>query len=336
MGSQNIIVIGASAGGLAPLQTLASGLPPTLQASLFVVMHIPAATPSLLAQVLSRSGPLPAEPASDGAAIEPGRIYVAPPDHHLVLSASPERMHLRRGPRENGSRPAIDPLFRSAADAFGDRVIGIVLSGTRTDGATGLAAVESRGGMSIVQSPDEALYPGMPHAAIETTRPDFVAAASEIPQILVRLIAKESPLPVVREPSTAFHASAMSEAHATEVDPETATGVPSSFSCPDCHGVLWAIPGKAPRFRCRTGHDYSGDALVEAQSSDLESTLWAALRSAQEGADLARRLEHDAIDRGHDHSARHFAERRALAHTRVHALQTALMQTIEAPRSPKD
>jgi two-component system, chemotaxis family, protein-glutamate methylesterase/glutaminase len=180
----DIIVIGASAGGVDALRLIAAGLPADLPAAVFVTIHVPPGG-ALLHEVLSRAGALPAETASEAAAIEEGRIYVAPPDHHLVLQKG--RMRLVRGLKENRARPAVDPLFRSAALTYGPRVIGVVLTGSLDDGAVGLATIKSHGGLAVVQDPADALFPGMPRSALAAVRPDVVAPASEIAAVLACL-----------------------------------------------------------------------------------------------------------------------------------------------------
>jgi two-component system, chemotaxis family, protein-glutamate methylesterase/glutaminase len=183
--SNNIIVIGASAGGVEALSTLVRALPAGLPAAVFVVLHIPAQSPSLLPSILSRAGQLPAIQPTDGMAISPGCIYVAPPDHHMLL----ERGYIRivRGPRENRHRPAIDPLFRSAARSYGARVTGVILTGTLDDGTAGLLAVKQRGGIAIVQDPKEALYTSMPRSALDHVAVDYCASLGEIATRLVEL-----------------------------------------------------------------------------------------------------------------------------------------------------
>lgn len=181
----DIIAIGASAGGVEALTKLVRGLPKDLPAAVFVVVHIPASGTSLLPQILSAQGTLPAVQAVDGQAVEPGRIYLAPPDHHLLLEDS--RMRCRRGPRENRTRPAIDPLFRTAAQAYGPRVAGVVLSGTLQDGTAGLSAIKQAGGVAVVQDPQEALFPSMPESALRRVPVDYVLPVPEISPLLARL-----------------------------------------------------------------------------------------------------------------------------------------------------
>ncbi|MCU0518702.1 MAG: chemotaxis protein CheB [Oscillatoria sp. Prado101] len=185
MPGHDIIVIAASAGGVEALTKLASGLPKNLPAALFVVLHIPPQADSVLPRILSRTGTLPASHPIDGQTIERGRIYVAPPDRHLLLGRG--HIHLAKGPKENGHRPAADPLFRTAAQAYGRRVVGVVLSGNLQDGTAGLQAVKMRGGVAIAQNPAEALYSGMPRSACQNVAVDGVLPVSEIAAVLVRL-----------------------------------------------------------------------------------------------------------------------------------------------------
>ena len=184
----NIIVIGASAGGVETLRQIVRPLPADLPAAIFVVMHVSPLTPSLLPNILTAAGLLPASPAQDGDLIEPSRIYVAPPDHHMLVE--PGYIRLTRGPKENRHRPAIDPLFWTAARAYGPRVAGIVASGLMDDGATGLYIIKSEGGIAIVQDPKDAMFPSMPLSAIKAVPVDFILPAKAIPGKIVEL-AKE-------------------------------------------------------------------------------------------------------------------------------------------------
>jgi two-component system chemotaxis response regulator CheB len=183
--TRDIIVLGASAGGVEALVELVGTLPASLPAMLFVVVHVPATIPSNLPAILSRAGHLPATHAQDGEVGKPGHIYVAPPDHHLRLED--KAMRLSRAPRENYCRPAADVLFRSAAQAYGTRVAGVVLSGMLYDGTGGLIAIKQAGGVAIVQSPDEARFSGMPRSAISGDHPDYILPLSEVAVTLVRL-----------------------------------------------------------------------------------------------------------------------------------------------------
>jgi two-component system chemotaxis response regulator CheB len=289
MVSRDIIVIGGSAGGIAALQAIVSQLPSDFPAAVFIVVHVPAYTPSRLPQVLNHSGLLPAHHARHDEAILPGKIYVAPPDHHLLIR--PGRIELSRGPRENHSRPAIDPLFRTAARAYGRRVIGIVLSGALHDGSLGLLAVKTRGGVAIVQDPDEAVVDSMPRSALKLVSADHVLPVSQIPGVLLSLVEKQ-------DAGTGGDAVIDDEEQlerAVEVDfLEQATNQRSLkttvFTCPECGGVLWQTPGPLLKFRCHVGHAYSGEVLLSEHSERLEAALWTSLRLLKERATLSRQM----------------------------------------------
>ncbi len=185
MPGHDVIVVGASAGGVEALDRLVAALPDDLPASLFVVLHVPPTGRSALPDILRRHCRLPVAHAIDGEAVKPGQVYVAPPDQHLLVADG--QVRLGRGARENGHRPAIDPLFRSAAREYGPRVVGVVLSGVLDDGTAGLAAVKAGGGVAIVQEPADAMYPAMPQHALENVAVDHVLAAGEIAAALDRL-----------------------------------------------------------------------------------------------------------------------------------------------------
>jgi two-component system, chemotaxis family, protein-glutamate methylesterase/glutaminase len=305
MVGHDIVVVGASAGGIEALTCIVSRLPADFPGSLFVVVHFPSYAASTLPRILSRAGSLPAYPAVDGDRIEPGRIYVASPDCHLHLADG--HVHLTRGPKENGARPAIDPLFRTAARAYGHRVVGVVLSGNLNDGTAGLLAIKQAGGIAVVQSPDTALYPGMPQSALQHVPIDYVLPPEEIPGVLVQL-AEETIEPVevttMTDEETAAGVDEFSLA-----DRHTQPGVPSTMSCPECHGVLWEVKDQElVKFRCRVGHAYSAEALLAHQAENLEAALWTALRALEEHSALAKRMAARANSRGHAHSASNFTE----------------------------
>ncbi|MEU4623828.1 chemotaxis protein CheB [Actinoplanes sp. NPDC023801] len=188
---RDLVAVGASAGGVEALRALVAGLPPAYPGALLVVLHVPRSAPSALSGILSRNGPLPATTAADGEPVMPGRIYVAPADHHLLLLDG--HLRLSRGPAENGHRPAVDPLFRSVARAAGRRAVGVVLSGSRDDGAAGLASIAARGGTTVVQEPGEALHPWMPRAALDAVQADHVEPAAKIGPLLDKIA--KGPLP---------------------------------------------------------------------------------------------------------------------------------------------
>jgi two-component system chemotaxis response regulator CheB len=283
---RDVIVVGASAGGVEALENLVRGLPPELPASIFVVLHLLSTGTSVLDSILARSGELPASVAVDGERFERGHIYVAPPDQHLLLRD--EHVHLSIGPRENGHRPAVDPLFRSAARAFGPRVIAVVLSGSLDDGAAGMRFVKERGGAAVVQDPRDARYPAMPSNAMAATDVNAVAPAGELGEVFGTLL--ENPL----DKRLAVEADGLWTAPELE---ERAEGDPSGLTCPVCGGALWEREeGPLVRFACRTGHAFSPDSLVEEQSKALEGALWFALRGLEERADLFRRMAMRAGD----------------------------------------
>ena len=308
MPDHDIVVVGASAGGVEALVRLVASVPARLPAAVFVVLHVPPTGTSALPDILGRSGPLPASHVEDGEPIEPGRIYVAPPDHHLLIR--PGHVHLARGPRENGHRPAVDPLFRSAAREYATRVVGVVLSGALDDGLAGLVAVKSRGGLAVVQDPADALYSGMPDNALQHVAVDHVLPAAAMGELLARLASEPATEPPGPAP-TDMKMEVEMEQFSLDAVESSHPGEPSGFSCPDCNGVLWAIQdGGMERFRCRVGHAWSPESLITRQSESLEAALWIALRSLEERAALASRLAEPARRRGHRITASRF-ERQA-------------------------
>ena len=290
----DIIVIGASAGGLDALRTLIGGFPPALPASVFIVQHIGAT--SHLADILDNRSPLPASEAKNGEPIERGRIYVAGPGKHLMVHE--QHVMLRRGPRENMSRPAIDPLFRSAALTFGARVIGIVLSGALSDGTAGLKAIKRCGGIAVVQDPADAAVSEMPASAIRHVAVDHVVPIVSMGPLVARLVdepAGETPEP----PAELRLETAISAREVTGMAAEDKLGAPSSFSCPECGGVLWEIgEGGLLRFRCNVGHAFTADAAFAAQADKIEDTLGTLMRAHQEHGALARRMAAQARSQG--------------------------------------
>jgi len=285
----DIVVIGASAGGVEALVRVAAGLPGEFVGSVFVVLHLPPEASSSLARILDRAGPLRAVEAQHRMRIAAGQIYVAVPNRHLVVRRG--HMLLQAGPRENSARPSIDVLFRSAGRAYGRRVVGVVLSGTLRDGALGLAAIKMRGGLTIVQDPDEALFPGMPESALGTTQIDFQLSAAEIPRQLAVLslhTVEHPPMPQSEPgPDVTTHAADEPDAELSPKLPNTASGL----TCPECHGSLWELTDdNGSRFECRTGHMYSFDALLAEQGETVEAALWAAINALQERAATFRRL----------------------------------------------
>ncbi|HUR94048.1 MAG TPA: chemotaxis protein CheB [Gemmatimonadales bacterium] len=302
MTGHDIVVVGFSAGGIDPLQQLVAGLPADFPASIFVVHHFPAMSVSVLPDILGRAGSLPASQPEDGEHFKPGHIYVARPDYHLLLRA--KHVRLTRGPKEQGHRPAVDPLFRTAAREFGPRVIGVILSGTLDDGSAGLVAIKDAGGLAVVQDPSDAAYPGMPLNALQHVKVDHVASAAELGKVLDRLARLPAPpapaqggIPRFDEIDPADPEPAVVGTAGLRATPPP--GQPSSIVCPDCGGVLWeSQSGDLLHFRCHVGHAYSAETLLAKQSTALEGALWTAIRALEEKADIARRLADRSRHRG--------------------------------------
>jgi two-component system chemotaxis response regulator CheB len=278
---RDLIVIGGSAGSLDTMQSIARAFSADFLGTLFIVTHI-GQTRSVLPELLGRAGHLPASHLRGEEPIRRSHIYVAPPDHHLLIETG--KVRLSRGPREHFTRPAIDPLFRSAARAYGARVVGVVLSGGGSDGAAGLLAIHEAGGLTIVEDPSEAVFPDMPSAALSLCEPDFLVRRGEIAELLVDLSAQ--PL----APETA-KASEATDASMKELDR------PLTFSCPDCGGALRSIPNTGlQQYSCHVGHRFGAMELLEAQSAGVEKGLYVALRMLNEQAEFARQMIQSARD----------------------------------------
>jgi two-component system chemotaxis response regulator CheB len=291
---RDVIAVGASAGGVEALRALVAGLPPDFPGAVLVVLHLPRDAASALPTILDRSGPLPAAAAVDGEQLLPGRIYVAPNDHHLLLLDG--HVRLSHGPAENGHRPAIDPLFRSVARAAGPRGIGVVLSGSRDDGAAGLASVVARGGTAVAQDPADALYASMPLAALAQAPTEHVAPAAKLGGLLAELTSMALPddpkMPADRLLDSEVAMSDLASITTDEFAP------PAGFGCPTCGGGLFQInEGPVPRYRCRVGHAWSPETLLDEQAIALEGALWMALRALEEKSELSRRMAANSAHR---------------------------------------
>lgn len=281
-----IIVVGTSAGGVEALQVIARGLPADLPAAILIVMHCSPQGPYLLPNILGAAGPVVVAATVDGALIESGKIYIAPPDHHMLVNGN--RLCLSKGPKENRSRPAIDPLFRTAAAAYGSRVIGVVLTGGLDDGTAGLSAVKESGGTTIVQDPADALYPSMPTSALKYVGADHTVPLVEIAPLLTLLVRRPtetSPLvPVSRLNAIESNFVQMKAMPMKDMD---AIGSHAGLSCPECHGPMWKIhDGKLHRYRCHVGHAYTAEAMAAGQIEAQETHLWQALRLMKERVSL--------------------------------------------------
>jgi two-component system chemotaxis response regulator CheB len=294
--SQRAIVIGASAGGVETLKEVVCQLPADLPAPVFVVLHIPPFVASSLPRILAGAGPLRALHPEDGTRIESGCIYVAPPDHHLLIGGG--SVAVKKGPKENRYRPSIDVLFRSAAYVYGPRAIGVVLSGALDDGTSGLWSIKQLGGIAIVQQPSQARFESMPRSALEHVAVDYNLPSTEIGTLLGRL-ASEALVPGT-EPGIAM-GPAIRTRMATEgrIAAEGGAfekgvmdlGALTPFTCPECHGALVRISeGKMSRFRCHTGHAYTDSALLEAVMESTGAMLWQVIRSLEESAMLLNHM----------------------------------------------
>src|SRR5438128_1569426 len=285
------IVIGASAGGILLLKQIVASLPEKLGAAVFIVVHTTPHLPSKLAVMLDAAGPLRASFPEDGEPILPDRIYVAPPDNHMLVRRG--RINVVRGPKENFTRPAIDPTFRSAAISYGPRVIGVVLSGALDDGTAGLVGITARSCIVIVKDPNDAEQPSMPLSALEHVSVDHCVGGAEIGPLLVSVARQPAaaedkhPIPdwLDAESQIAEAATMQSLRKLDDV------GVPSRLSCPECGGVMYETKvDDLLRFRCRVGHAYSSKSLLADQAAGLEASLWAGVRALEESALLMERL----------------------------------------------
>jgi len=307
------------------LSDLIKGLPADLPAAIFVVRHISAHSKNALPDILNRRGELSAVEPRDGERIRHGVIYVAPPDLHMLIRRG--YIHFARGPRENRLRPAIDPLFRTAAVSYGSRVVGVVLSGTLDDGTAGLMAVKRRGGIAVVQDPDDALHSGMPRSAIENVEVDYILPASAMAPVLVKLAAE----PVEEGVDQPVDDEMQQEADIAELDFAALRigdkpGHPSRFSCPECQGVLWEIDDEnIVRFRCRVGHAYSPETLLAEQGDQVEVAIWAGLRALEENAALISRMAKRMREKGNEKVATRFDERAGDAIRRAETLRQMIL-----------
>jgi two-component system, chemotaxis family, protein-glutamate methylesterase/glutaminase len=285
---REIVAVGASAGGVEALRELVANLPPELPAAVLVVMHVLPTGTSMLPAILGRAGRLPCSGARNAEKLERGHIYVAPPDHHLLVLDG--RVQLSHGPRENGHRPALDTLFRSVARTYGTRSIGVVLSGTLDDGAAGLRMIRARGGATIAQDPEEALYSGMPQSAIDNGAVAHVSKISEMADLICTLIEE----PVEQVDAVAGNPGGEADFGPT-LDMADVTspvdGDLTPLTCPECGGALWEHQeGHLVRFKCHVGHAYSAESMQALQGNALEAALWSALRSLQERQNLFERM----------------------------------------------
>ena len=328
MAKRDIVVVGASAGGVTALAELVKSLPKDFTASIFVVLHIPASSPSNLPAILSRAGLLNAIHPKDGESIKPGQIYVAQPDHHLLLEGT--SVLVKKGPEENRFRPSIDALFRSAAYVYGPRVIGIVLSGLLNDGTSGLWSIKRLGGLTIIQSPEDADYPSMPKNVLEYVDVDYAVPASQMGSLLEKLtMGKASKKPKV--PKAVMQLLKM-EVIISKQDNAFAMGIMNAgeltpFTCPECHGVLVRlIEGKFIRFRCHTGHAYTASSLLADLSKAVEETLWQSMRGLEETTLLLKQIGEHFKAQGLNEAAAVFIEKANVTTKRARVIHDSVFK----------
>ncbi|BDG04779.1 chemotaxis protein CheB [Anaeromyxobacter oryzae] len=293
MTGHDIVVIGASAGGLKALSAVLGELPEDIRAAIFVVQHLAADKKSYLPKLLGDITDLPVRSPADDEAILAGHVYVAAPDHHLLLKG--DRVRVSRGPQENRFRPSIDALFRSAARAHGSRVIGMVLTGYLDDGTVGLQTIKKRGGITVVQDPAEAEYPSMPMTALRYMTVDHTVPIADAGALLMRLVA-EPPLPQEDFPTTTsleIEANIADQVMNTKEFLENVEriGERTTFTCPDCNGAIWQIgDGEPLKVRCHVGHSFTGEIFAAEQRRNTESALWTAIRIMEERVTFSRLL----------------------------------------------
>jgi two-component system chemotaxis response regulator CheB len=309
MPNRDIIVMGASAGGIQAVVQVLDALPSDVAATVFVVVHTSPESGGLIPTIFERGSRWRAAYARDGQRFTHGRVYVAPADHHLLVKRG--TMRVVRGPRENRFRPAVDPLFRTASVAYGPRVIGVVLSGGLDDGTHGLELIKQHGGIAIAQDPEEATTPNMPLNAIQNVEVDYVLKSRSIGLKLQQLTTD-----VVDEPPHAIRTTRKDRADVAEGGSKTkqfVSGPPSEYTCPECGGTLWELNGgRILRYRCHVGHGYTAQSLSADQSDGLDNVLWSALRALEEHSMLRRRMAEHAHTIGQAVSARQL-EREAKA-----------------------
>ena len=288
-GAPPIVVIGTSAGGVSALRALVALLPSDYPGAIFIVLHLSAEAPSVLPELLQRAGPLPVEWATDGQPIVGGRILLAPADCHMLIEQN--YVTVVRGPKENRHRPAIDPLFRSAAWAFGPRVIGVVLTGSLDDGTAGLWAIKSCGGTTVVQDPGDAEYAQMPANALMHNRIDHRLPLAEIPALLASLASKTVPPRPAEAPPQRLKDEVEYAKMNRDLRDMNSLGTLSPFTCPSCRGALWELEESGHlRYRCHTGHAYTHASLLIDQNSAIEEAMYMALRAVEEKAAALRRI----------------------------------------------
>ncbi len=323
MATSRIIVIGASAGGLEAILTIVRKLPRDLPASIFIVLHSSSSGTTFFTQLVQRACPFVVYTPADGEPINDGHIYLPRADHHLTLRPGVIRVTL--GPKVNGFRPAIDPLFRTAARSYGPRAVGVILSGLMDDGTLGLLMIKRQGGVAIVQDPADAMFPDMPENAIANVTADHVVPAAKIADVLQYVVSQR-----IHEEAEAMLAKDVPTDVAVSggkgLEDKIFAGPPSGLTCPHCGGSLWELKeGKITSFRCHTGHGFTTAALMEEQLHSLDGALWSALRALEESAEMRRRLAHRAEVRSQQDLASAYTREAAEFETRADLLREVIL-----------
>ena len=330
MSNRDLIAIGASAGGVEALQYLARNFPHDLQASVLVTVHLSSGSQSVLDELLTAAGPLPAIFPSEGETLKNAHIYLAPPDRHLLIADN--RIVLGTGARENHARPAVDPMMRSIAICCGHRAIGVVLTGMLGDGASGLQAIERCGGMTVVQDPLDALFPSMPDSALDKVIPDHQVRLADVPALLNSLAHQPAGEPAAVPEALKFEVE-MAKGGSADINYMDRFGRRSVLTCPDCHGLMWEIEeGELIRYRCHVGHAYTAELMSVALDENLRGALASALRALEERVSLLQRMERKAREKGHTIVAKNWADKLAENTRELQIIRNALRQIDRADK----
>ena len=311
MEKRDIIVIGASAGGVNALIAFVKTLPANFDASIFVVLHVHPSTPSNLPNILTNFGPLEASHGVDGEKIKSKHIYIAPPDHHLLLEEG--HILVRKGPKENRFRPSIDALFRSAAYSYGARVIGIVLSGMLNDGTSGMWSVKHMGGLCIVQDPKDAVHESMPLNVLNEVEVDYTVPVAKMGMLLEELVNKNAPK--MREITPEQMELMKMEVVIASNDNAFELGILNKgeltpFTCPECHGALIGLrEGTIVRYRCHTGHAFTASTLLLGVTESIEEQLWSTMRTCEEAVMLLESIAENFRKAGNETAAAEFLKK---------------------------
>lgn len=296
-----VVVIGTSTGGLEALKVVLAGLPADFPAAVLVVMHV-GSHPSALPRLLGSKCALAVRHAEHLETIEPGSVLIAPPDRHLIVDG--QQVRLSHGAKENHTRPAIDPLFRSAAMSFRSKAIGVILTGDLDDGTVGLQAIEASGGRTIVQDPSDAVAPSMPLSALEYVGVDFKLPLAAIADALIDLTQQsDQPEPVAMPTDDRDKDARLPKVGVPAIESMQALGKLSPFTCPECHGALWLVNPHPEQYRCHTGHAYTARAMAAAQDHGIEEAIWAAIRALNEKELLLKRFTESALNHNRDAAA---------------------------------